>query len=120
MGAVLAAGMMFMKWGEPMPENAARLDGKIAVVTGGTQGLGANVAQLFAERGAAGIVICGRNRDKGEAKAREIATATGAKVVYQQADLEKIDELRGVIARADQEFGRIDNLVNAAALTDRG
>ncbi|MBU2325835.1 MAG: SDR family NAD(P)-dependent oxidoreductase, partial [Alphaproteobacteria bacterium] len=49
-----------------------RLDNKIAVVTGGTQGLGAEVARLFAERGASGLVICGRSRDKGEAKARDI------------------------------------------------
>eukprot|EP01035_Chromulina_nebulosa_P063848 gene63848-87322_t len=103
-----------------MSENAARLDGRIAVVTGGTQGLGAAIAGLFAERGAAGIVICGRNRDKGEAKAKEISTATGVKVVYQQADLEKVDDARAVIARADAEFGRVDALVNAAALTDRG
>ena len=49
-----------------------QMEGKIAVVTGGTQGLGASVAALFAERGASGIVICGRSREKGEAKAREI------------------------------------------------
>jgi NAD(P)-dependent dehydrogenase (short-subunit alcohol dehydrogenase family) len=103
-----------------MSENAARLDGKIAVVTGGTQGLGAAIAKLFAERGAAGVVICGRNRDKGEARARDIAAATGAKVVYQQADLERVEDARAVIARADSEFGRVDALVNAAALTDRG
>jgi NAD(P)-dependent dehydrogenase (short-subunit alcohol dehydrogenase family) len=103
-----------------MSENAARLEGKIAVVTGGTQGLGAAIAKTFAERGADGIVICGRNRDKGEAKAKDIAAATGVRVIYQQADLEKIDDVRSVIARADQEFGRVDALVNAAALTDRG
>jgi NAD(P)-dependent dehydrogenase (short-subunit alcohol dehydrogenase family) len=103
-----------------MSENVSSLKGKIAVVTGGTQGLGATVARLFAERGAEGMVICGRNRDKGEAKAKEINAATGAKVVYQQADLEKVDNCRAVIARADQEFGRVDALVNAAALTDRG
>jgi len=103
-----------------MSENAARLEGKIAVVTGGTQGLGAAIARTFAERGAAGIVICGRNRDKGEAKAKEIAAATGARIVYQQADLEKVEDARAVIARADREFGRVDALVNAAALTDRG
>jgi hypothetical protein len=103
-----------------MSENAARLEGKIAVVTGGTQGLGAAIARTFAERGAAGIVICGRNRDKGEAKASEIAAATGSKIVYQQADLEKVEDISTVIARADREFGRVDALVNAAALTDRG
>jgi NAD(P)-dependent dehydrogenase (short-subunit alcohol dehydrogenase family) len=103
-----------------MTENAARLEGKIAIVTGGTQGLGATVARLFAERGAKGIVICGRTRDKGEAKASEITAATGVKVVYQQADLEKIDDIRAVAARTDKEFGRVDALVNAAAITDRG
>jgi NAD(P)-dependent dehydrogenase (short-subunit alcohol dehydrogenase family) len=103
-----------------MSQNAARLEGKIAIVTGGTQGLGATIARLFAERGAAGIVICGRNRDKGEAKASEISAATGVRVVYQQADLEQVEDVRAVVARADSEFGRIDALVNAAAITDRG
>ena len=51
------------------------LDGKIAIVTGGTQGLGATIARLFAERGAKGIVICGRNEAKGKAKAAEISAA---------------------------------------------
>jgi NAD(P)-dependent dehydrogenase (short-subunit alcohol dehydrogenase family) len=103
-----------------MNENAARLTGKIAVVTGGTQGLGATVARLFAERGAEGLVICGRNQSKGEAKAREIEAATGVRTVYQPADLERVEDARAVIARADQEFGRVDCLVNAAAITDRG
>ncbi|MCV3764154.1 SDR family oxidoreductase [Rhizobium sp. TRM95796] len=103
-----------------MTDNAARLTGKIAVVTGGTQGLGATVARLFAERGAEGLVICGRNQAKGEAKAREIEAATGVRTIYQPADLEKVEDARAVIARADAEFGRIDCLVNAAAITDRG
>lgn len=98
----------------------SQLEGKIAVITGGTQGLGAAIATLFAERGAKGIVICGRSREKGEAKASEIAKKTGAKVVFVPADLARVEDCRGVIARADQEFGRIDALVNAAALTDRG
>ena len=103
-----------------MTETIAQMQGKIAVVTGGTQGLGARIAALFAERGAAGIVICGRNRAKGEAKAEEIARVSGAKVIYQQADLENVEDCRAVIAVADRQFGRIDALVNAAALTDRG
>lgn len=96
------------------------LRGKIAVVTGGTQGLGAAIARTFADRGAAGIVICGRSREKGEAKAREIAAATGADVVYTPADLGRVEDCRAVIATADARFGRLDALVNAAALSDRG
>ncbi len=98
----------------------AQLAGKIAVVTGGTQGLGAAIARLFADHGAAGLIICGRSRDKGEAKAREIADASGAAVEFVAADLSRVEDCRAVIARADARFGRVDALVNAAAITDRG
>ncbi|NBW25486.1 MAG: SDR family oxidoreductase [Betaproteobacteria bacterium] len=98
----------------------ATLHGKVAVVTGGTQGLGAAIAQLLAQRGAAGLVICGRQVDKGRAQAQQITHASGVRVVFVQADLEKVDDCRKVIATADAEFGRVDVLVNAAAITDRG
>ncbi len=98
----------------------ATLYGKVAVVTGGTQGLGAAIALLLAQRGATGVVICGRQRDKGRAQAQQITKASGARVVFVQADLEKVDDCRTVIATADAEFGRVDVLVNAAAITDRG
>ena len=52
-----------------------RVDGKVAVVTGGTQGLGAAVAKQLAVAGAAGIVVCGRSVDKGRAVADVPATA---------------------------------------------
>src|SRR3712207_1641973 len=98
----------------------SRLDGKIAVVTGGTQGLGAAIARLFAERGAAGIVTCGRSQDKGEAVAAEIRQKHGTNVVFVPADLSQVEDCGAVIATADKAFGRIDVLVNAAAITDRG
>lgn len=97
-----------------------RLDGRIAVVTGGTQGLGAATARLFAERGAAGLVICGRSREKGEAVAADIEARYGARAVYVQADLAEVESCRSVIETADKAFGRIDALINAAAITDRG
>ena len=96
------------------------MDGKIAVVTGGTQGLGAAVATLFAERGAKGIVTCGRNEAKGRETAAAITAATGAKVVFVQADLVKVEDCAKVVAEADRAFGRIDALVNAAGDTSRG
>lgn len=98
----------------------SRLDGKIAVVTGGTQGLGAEVARLFAERGAAGLVICGRNTAKGEARATDIKTRYGTEVVFISADLAEVEDCRKVIAKARTSFGRVDALVNVAAITDRG
>lgn len=98
----------------------SRLDGKIAVVTGGTQGLGAEVARLFAERGAAGLVICGRNAAKGEARANDIQTRYGTQVVFVCADLAEVEDCRKVIAKARTSFGRVDALVNVAAITDRG
>lgn len=97
-----------------------RLDGKYAVVTGSTQGLGAAITRLFAERGAAGIVTCGRNADKGEAVAEEIRAASGCEVHFVRADLGEVASCREVIAAADRAFGRLDTLVNAAAITDRG
>jgi NAD(P)-dependent dehydrogenase (short-subunit alcohol dehydrogenase family) len=103
----------------PAYRGPANLAGKIAVVTGGTQGLGEAIARLFAERGAAGIVICGRNSDRGERVAAEISVA-GCPTVFVHADLASVADCRKVVARADERFGRIDALVNAAALTDRG
>ncbi len=81
-----------------MSNDHGSLDGKIAIVTGGTQGLGATIATLFADRGAAGVVICGRNAAKGEAKAAEIGRNAGTRVVYVQADLGRVEDARNVVA----------------------
>jgi NAD(P)-dependent dehydrogenase (short-subunit alcohol dehydrogenase family) len=97
----------------------ANLNGKVAVVTGGSQGLGEAIARLFAERGAAGLVICGRNSAKGERVAREIE-ASGCPASFVAADLGIVADCRKVIAEADRRFGRVDALVNAAGVTDRG
>ena len=97
-----------------------RIDGRYAVVTGGTQGLGAAVASRLAEAGAAGIVTCGRRTEPGDAVARSITGATGVPVHFVTADLGEVDPCRAVIAAADRHFGRLDIVVNAAAITDRG
>ncbi|MGH7103214.1 MAG: SDR family oxidoreductase, partial [Acetobacteraceae bacterium] len=95
------------------------LAGKIAVVTGSTQGLGEAIARLFADRGAAGIVITGRNGENGRRVEAALADK-GAKALYVPADLARLDQARAVIGAATTRFGRIDVLVNAAAITDRG
>lgn len=96
------------------------LNGKICVVTGSTQGLGAAIARHFAAAGAAGIVTLGRDAAKGEAVAESITASTGAPVRFVKADLGSVEDCRAVMAEADRVFGRVDVLVNAGAITDRG
>jgi NAD(P)-dependent dehydrogenase (short-subunit alcohol dehydrogenase family) len=103
-----------------MADTIGRLDGKIAVITGTTQGLGKAVATLFAERGAAGIVACGRSVEKGRAVAAEITGKTGVPVEFVEADLSKPGAPTRVMAACHARFGRVDALVNVAAITDRG
>ena len=97
-----------------------RLDGKFAVVTGGTQGLGAAIARTFADAGTGGLVTCGRSSDKGQAIAEAIQNETDCPVHFVEADLGIVADCRAVIDAADKHFGRVDILVNAAGLTDRG
>ena len=100
-------------------QGPANLNGKIAIVTGGSQGLGEAIARLFGERGAAGLVICGRNAKGGERVASELSAA-GCPTVFVQADLANVADCRKVVAKAEERFGRVDALVNAAGLSDRG
>ncbi len=95
------------------------MDGKIAVVTGSTQGLGESIAHLFADRGCKGLVITGRNEKNG-ARVKADLDKKGVKVVFVAADLGKMEDTRKVIAATDTEFGRVDAIVNAAGITDRG
>jgi NAD(P)-dependent dehydrogenase (short-subunit alcohol dehydrogenase family) len=101
------------------PHALASLQGQVAIVTGGTQGLGAAIAATLAQRGARGVVICGRNAAKGAAQVEKL-NAQGTQAVYVQADLGLVEDCRKVVQRADATFGRVDALVNAAAITDRG
>lgn len=95
------------------------LSGAVAIVTGSTQGLGEAIAREFAARGAAGLVLTGRNAARGEAAARSIGQ-TGCKVEFVQADLADLNSFRRIVPAADAAFGRVDVLVNAAGDTDRG
>ena len=97
-----------------------RVDNKVAVITGGTQGLGAAIARLFSRAGAAGIAIVGRGVEKGQQLAGAIASETTVPVEMIAADLGEIEDVRAIIPAADARFGRVDILVNAAGLTDRG
>jgi NAD(P)-dependent dehydrogenase (short-subunit alcohol dehydrogenase family) len=96
-----------------------QLAGKVAAITGGTQGLGEAVARLFAARGVAGLAICGRSVENGERVASEISGA-GCPTEFVRADLERMADCRDFIDSVERSFGRLDILVNCAAATDRG
>lgn len=93
--------------------------GKIAVVTGGAQGIGEATARLLAARGAAGIVIVDRRVDKGRAVAASLV-AQGTQAYFVECDLADFDAVAKVMPEVDRAFGRIDLLANVAGLTDRG
>ena len=96
-----------------------QFEGKVAVVTGGTQGIGEATARLFAIRGAAGLVICGRNEANGERVASELSEL-GCPTEFVRADLTNHEEGVAVVERAEARFGRLDYLANCAGKTDRG
>jgi NAD(P)-dependent dehydrogenase (short-subunit alcohol dehydrogenase family) len=91
-----------------------RLDGKVVVVTGGTQGLGAAIARRAVALGAAGLVVCGRDERRGAAVADELGA------LFVAADLADPEAAPTVIGACDERFGRVDGLVNAAGLSTRG
>lgn len=95
------------------------MDGKTAVITGSTQGLGETIAHMFADRGVSQMVITGRNAERGQA-VKAALEAKKVKTVFVSAELGKMEDVRKVMAACESSFGRIDALVNAAALTDRG
>lgn len=102
-----------------IPQPNEQFAGRCLIVTGGTQGLGEATARLFAQRGAQGLVICGRNEERGNQVAESLNQA-GCPTHFVRADLARVEDCRKVVARADEAFGRVDGLVNCAGLTDRG
>jgi NAD(P)-dependent dehydrogenase (short-subunit alcohol dehydrogenase family) len=95
-----------------------RLDGRIALVTGATQGVGAAIAEAAARSGVGGILLTGRDATRG-AKAAARIRALGPETHFIPADLAGADAPARIVGECLDRFGRIDLLVNAAGLTDR-
>src|SRR6201995_4109951 len=87
----------------------ARLDGKVAVITGAPSGIGLRTAEIFVAEGAK-IVIAGRRIAEGEALAKKL----GANCVFRQTDVTEEAQMEALIALAVDKFGKIDCLFNNA------
>jgi dehydrogenase/reductase SDR family member 4 len=92
-----------------MGDDMDALKDKIAIVTGGSRGIGRAIAEIFAKEGA-GVVICGRKKETIEEVAHEI----GPRVVPIVCHVGKLEQVENMVEQVTRGFGRIDVLVNNA------
>ena len=97
---------------------AHRLANKVALITGGTSGIGAATARLFAKEGAR-VAITGRRRELGEKVVAEIR-ARGGEAIFIAADVTRAEDCRRSIEQTLAAFGRIDILFNNAGIVTQG
>ncbi|SFR62195.1 NADP-dependent 3-hydroxy acid dehydrogenase YdfG [Marinobacter daqiaonensis] len=91
-----------------------RLEGKVAIITGATSGIGEATARRFAEEGAT-VILAGRTVEKGEKLAKEL----GGNAMFQKADVMQEADIAALVDTAKAKFGRLDCLFNNAGAGDR-
>jgi len=92
------------------------LKGKVAIVTGGSYGIGRGIAQVFAENGVDGLVCCARGMDRLQDTHDIILESTGVKTVMQACDVSKREDVERLKDETLKRFGRIDIIVNNAGV----
>lgn len=91
------------------------LQGKVAVVTGASKGIGAGIAKRFAAAGASVVVNYASSKDGAERVVKEI-TASGGKAIAVQGDMSKAADIKRLFAESTKAFGKLDILVNNAGV----
>lgn len=97
----------------------SRFRGRVALVTGSTQGVGEALLHQLADEGLVGAIVTGRNAARGVAVV-EALEQKGCDAHFVPADLANADDVAALAEAADDRFGRIDHLANCAGITDRG
>jgi NAD(P)-dependent dehydrogenase (short-subunit alcohol dehydrogenase family) len=100
------------------PSLAGRLVSRVALVTGGTRGIGEAIVRLFAAEGAS-VAFCGRRRSLGEALQQELI-ASDYQALFMEADVSREEDVRRLVAHTLERFGRLDIVVNNAGITASG
>lgn len=95
-----------------------RLEGKVAIITGGNSGIGAKTAELFAKEGAK-VVISARREKQLEDVAAGIRAA-GGEVLCVTCDISKSDQCAALVEKTLEAYGTVDVLVNNAGVLDSG
>lgn len=95
------------------------LSGKVAIITGGSKGLGFSMAAGLASAGA-NVMLVNRNKDEGESSAKELKDAFGTTVISLAADITDRKQTEEMVASALDAFGKIDILINSAGINIRG
>ncbi len=88
---------------------AGRLDGKIAIITGATSGIGEATAEVFVTEGAK-VVVAGRSEKRG----KQIAKRLGENAIFAQCDVTQEDQIKSLVDTTVDKFGRVDTLFNNA------
>ncbi|MBQ3424198.1 MAG: SDR family NAD(P)-dependent oxidoreductase, partial [Clostridia bacterium] len=91
-----------------------KLDGKVAIITGSTSGLGRDTAYLFAEEGAK-VVVTGRNEERAKAVVDKIK-ADGGEAIYVIADAADKDYAQVIYDETMKAYGTVDVLMNNAGM----